>query len=356
MSSKLFFLGLTVLAVIGAFILWAYPGISGGEPETGDVFDTARVERRDLSSSVIATGIIKPKVGAEVRVGSRVSGIVNKLHVNVGDRVSKGALLAELDPVELEARVSQAEAALKNAEVSLELARQEVERKRALFREELLPQSELDQAETTVKLDEARLEEAAANLATARIQLDYTKIQAPIGGVVASVSTQEGETVAASFAAPTFVTIIDLRRLEVWAYVNETDIGKVEPGQKAVFTVNTYPDTDFEGAVSAIQPGAEVRDNVVNYVTLIQIAPGHGRTLRPEMTTTVNITMETREGTLAVPNSAVRRERGRRFVYVLEGDEPAKRWVKTGWRDETHTEVTDGVEEGERVITGDFES
>jgi RND family efflux transporter MFP subunit len=348
--------GVTVLAAIGALLLWAYPGLSGGEPETGEVFDTVRVERRDLSSSVIATGIIKPKVGAEVRVGSRVSGIVQRLHVNVGDRVQKGALLAELDPIEFEARVSQAEAALKNAEVTLELARQEVERKRALYREELLPQSELDQAETTVKRDEARLDEATANLAAAQIQLDYTKIQAPIGGVVASVSTQEGETVAASFAAPTFVTIIDLRRLEVWAYVDETDIGKVEPGQKAVFTVDTYPDTDFEGAVSAIQPGAEVRDNVVNYVTLIQIASGHGRTLRPEMTTTVNITMDTRKDTLTVPNGAVRRERGRRFVYVLEDDGPVKRWVKTGWRDEAYTEVTEGVEEAERVITGDFES
>ncbi len=91
-----------------------------------------------------------------------------------------------------------------------------------------------------------------------------------MAGVVASVSTQEGETVAASFAAPTFVTLLDLARLEVWAYVDETDIGRIHRGQDATFTVDTYGDDEFAGRVTAIYPQAEIRDNVVNYVAVIR--------------------------------------------------------------------------------------
>src|SRR5207248_1630317 len=130
---------------------------------------------------------------------------------------------------------------------------------------------------------------ARANLDFAAAQLDYSKIVAPIGGVVASVATQEGETVAASFAAPTFVTLIDLSRLEVWAYVDETDIGRIRVGQPARFTVDTYGDQEFAGRVTAIYPRPEIRDNVVNYVTVIRFDPPRDRTLRPEMTTTVRI-------------------------------------------------------------------
>lgn len=112
---------------------------------------------------------------------------------------------------------------------------------------------------------------------------------------MASVSTQEGETVAASFATPTFVTLVDLSRLEVWAYVDETDIGRIKVGQRASFTVDTYGDETFEGSVTAIYPKPEIRDNVVNDVTVVRFDPPCDRILRPEMTTTVRITVDARK-------------------------------------------------------------
>lgn len=341
---------LVVAALVTGFSMGIFP--KDEDTQFSD-WPTTPVRRVDIGSTVLATGIIKPMVGAEVRVGSRVSGIVKKLYVSVGDRVREGTLLAEIDSTEFEARVRQAEADLEVAKANLEFAVLDKDRQNELLAKELVSQNVADVAARAHEVAEAEVKQAEANLEYARIQLDYTKILAPIPGVVASVSTQEGETVAASFAAPTFVTIIDLNRLEVWAYVDETDIGRIENGQKAVFTVDTYSDLDFEGKVVAVYPSAEIQDNVVNYVTIIRISKGHGRVLRPEMTTTVTILLEKRENVLAVPNRAIRRERGRKYVYVLEGRQPVKRWVKIGWKDSDYTEIAEGLEENENVILGE---
>ncbi|MCK5650376.1 MAG: HlyD family efflux transporter periplasmic adaptor subunit, partial [Gemmatimonadetes bacterium] len=150
----------------------------------------------------------------------------------------------------------------------------------------------------------------------------------------------------------TFVTIIDLDRLEIWAYVDETDIGRVEVGQRASFTVDTYMDTDFEGTVTAIRPKAEIVDNVVNYVTLIEIGPTNGKTLRPEMTTSVNIILEGRDDVLALPNGAVRRDSEGAFVYVPGQMGPERRAIRTGYRGSDFTEVLEGLEEGDEVVVG----
>lgn len=249
----------------------------------------AVVEVRDIESSVVATGVLRPAVGAEVRVGSRVSGVLAELYVTVGDTVERGDLLALLDPTELEARHAEVAADLESARVELEYAVKELVRRRGLIASEAITAAEFDGFERAEKLARARVGRLEAALASAEIQLGYTRIAAPIAGVIAEVATQVGETVAASFTAPTFVTIIDPDRLEVWAYVDETDIGRVRVSQRASFTVDTYPDHEFEGTVTAIRPKAEIVDDVVNYVTEIAIAPGHGLTLRPEMTARVNI-------------------------------------------------------------------
>jgi macrolide-specific efflux system membrane fusion protein len=159
--------------------------------------------------------------------------------------------------------------------------------------------------------------------------------------------------VAASFSAPTFVTIIDLNRLEVWAYVDETDIGRIEVGQQAEFTVDTYTDINFIGKVTAVYPKAEIQDNVVNYITIVEIIDNKDKVIRPEMTTTVTINVASRKDVLAVPNSAVRNENGQKVVYVLEQNQPVKRQVRAGWRDRNYTEITEGIEAGETVILGD---
>ena len=319
--------------------------------------ETTTVQRRDIGKTVLATGIIKPKVGAEVRVGSRVSGIVQKLYVRIGDQVEDGQFLAELDPTEYEARLNLAVAELENAKANLDYSKSDLVRQSALVEQNLISTNEYEIAKRSDKIAEAKLKQAQADYRYAQIQLEYTKIKSPISGIVASVFTQEGETVAASFSAPTFVTIIDLSRLEIWAYVDEIDIGRIHEGQEAVFLVDTYPDAEFTGKVTAIFPKAEIQENVVNYIATVEITDRQGKTLRPEMTTTVNIFLETHQNVLSVNNDVIKSERGRKYVYVLDQDKPAKRWVKIGIRNDEYTEILDGLEEGESVIIDniDFE-
>lgn len=338
---------LIVTILITGFSLGLFTRGDQGNPTSGQ---TDVVTLRDMGSSVLATGIIKPRTGAEVRVGSRVSGILKRLHVNIGDGVEKGLLLGELDRTEFNARCNEALAALENAKAELNYAALDLKRQRSLKKNNFASQDKVDAAERAFDVRESVVNQAKANLDYARIQLGYTRIRAPISGVVASVSTQEGETVAASFTAPTFVIIIDLERLEVQAYVDETDIGRIENGQRASFTVDTYPGIDFDGKVTAIYPKAEMKDNVVNYITIIDITAGKNRTLRPEMTTTVRIFQQNRPQVPAVPKRAIFREGGNKYVYVLNGTRRVKRQVDTGWTDGKYIEITRGLEQSEKII------
>ena len=290
------------LVVVGALVtpllLLGRAAVTRGQASQ-DAPQVVRVARRDTGSVVKATGVVKPMIGAEVKVGSRVSGVVERLYVRVGDAVGEGQRLADLDVRELVARRDQAAAALASTRASLSYAESDLARKRELSAARLISESELDLAERAFAVAEQQRSEAEANLAYARTQVGYARIHAPIDGVVAAVATQEGETVAASFAAPTFVTLVDLARLEVWAYVDETDIGRIRIGQPARFTVDTYPDHEFEGRVTAVYPQAEIRDNVVNYVTVVRFDPPRERTLRPEMTATVKIAIDGRRNVRA---------------------------------------------------------
>ena len=315
-----------------------------------------RVTRRDIGSQVKATGVIEPRVGAEVRVGSRISGVVKRLYVQVGDLVAKGQLLAELDDGDLVARRDEAAATVQQLELDLHYATIDLQRKRALSATGGVAQSDLELAERTAAVAEQQVAGARASLAYAALQVGYARITAPITGVVASVSTQEGETVAASFAAPTFLTLLDPSRLEVWAYVDETDIGRVRIGQQARFTVDTYGDQEFDGRVTAVYPEAAIRDNVVDYVTVVRFQPPRDRTLRSQMTTTVRIALEIRPNALAVPIRAVRWQDGRAFVLSPRGGAIQRRSVTTGTRDETYWEILDGLHEGDDVLVGDVNS
>ena len=324
--------------------------------ENDAVVDPARVvrvARRDIASVVKATGVIKLRVGAEVRVGSRISGVVKRLYVRIGDAVTKGQMLAQLDERDLVARRDEAAATLRQGELSLAYTKLDLERKRVLRNADNLTQAELEIAERAYAVGEQQVTAARASLAYANAQLEYARIVAPISGVVASVSTQEGETVAASFAAPTFLTLIDPSRLEVWAYVDETDIGRIRAGQSAHFTVDTYGDHPFEGRVTAVYPKAEIRDNVVNYVSVVTFTPPRDRTLRPEMTTAVRIDLDVHAGGLAVPIRALRRNGAQQFVLIARADTAERRAVTTGLRDDSYVEITSGLREGDRVLLSD---
>ncbi|HUL38288.1 MAG TPA: efflux RND transporter periplasmic adaptor subunit [Thermodesulfobacteriota bacterium] len=391
---------LVVLALSGSavYLLWSKPKKS----ETS--LQTTLVTRRDIGSSVQATGTVKAMVGAEVKVGSRITGRVERLYASIGDRVKKGDIIVRLDQEDLKARVAKAKADLDLAEASLALirsgsrkeeiqeAQEKIEQARStldldktiLDREKTLlakgyttqetvdkAQKEYDvslsqykAAQEAIKLVKekyikeeidaavARVDQAKASLKDAEVQLSYGTIRAPLSGTIASVTTQQGETVTASLNAPTFITIIDLSRLEVDTYVDETDIGKVKVGQEATFTVASFPDKDFKGKVMAIYPKAVIQDNVVYYITIISADNPEGL-LKPEMTATVNISLQKRENVLTVPNSAIRREGGKKVVFVLQNNQPIQREVKTGWKDSSYTEVLSGLNGGERVIIGE---
>jgi len=348
--------GLVVIVIAGLAL--ARTGATRAVDPASSAATVVRATRRDIASQVKATGVIKPRVGADVRVGSRISGVVKRLYVQIGDSVAQGQLLAELDDRDLVALRDQAAATLKQLEANLAYARTDLGRKRELLAAKSLAQSDVDVVVRDVAVGEQQVAAARASLDYAAAQVAYARITAPIAGVVASVATEEGETVAASFSAPTFLTLLDPSRLEVWAYVDETDIGRIRAGQTARFTVDTYGDEEFQGRVTAVHPTAEIRDNVVDYVTVVQFQRPKGRTLRPEMTTTVRIALATREHALTVPIRAVRWQGTRAFVLVprREGaaaQTPERRWVTPGLKDEAYWEILNGLSEGDEVLVGD---
>lgn len=395
--NRLFIIILASLICAAAAVWWIVGHREGPGASTPE---TVRVARRDFSSTVLATGAVKAQVGAEVRVGARISGKVVRLLANIGDVVKKGQVIAELEKADLEATVAQREAELRLAEAklsavralrprevekaeadvrqwqaTLDLARKDLARQDNLLKRDFTSQQARDRAQEKMSVSEAQLAaaqkalelarthlvedvrqgtaevaRAKAALDHARAQLAYATITASISGVIASVSTQEGETVAAGLNAPTFVTIIDLNRLQVDAYVDEVDIGKIKLGQKCIFTVDAFPAREFHGKVVAIYPEAVIQENVVNYDVVVEITNPYDGLLRPEMTANVTILLKKRKQVLAVPAKAVKRRRGKNIVYVLSKTGPELREVKVGWKDSQWIEVASGLKEGETVL------
>lgn len=370
-----------------------------GQAEPARELPTSKVARREFVMMVQATGAVKPQIGAEVRVGARISGRVVHLYANLRDRVEEGQVIAELEQEELQAAVDQRTAELQLAKAKLaalmhisprdieraeaeesrwlatvNLSEKDLARQDELLTQDFISQQERDQGEEKLlvaqaqwetahkalevvrtsfeelqKQSAAEISQAEAALVSAQTRLAYATITAPISGVIGSVSTQEGETVAAGLNAPTFVTIVDLARLQVEAYVDEVDIGKVQVGQQAVFTVDAYPSKEFEGTVMAIYPKAILQDNIVKYVAAIEISSPYEGLLRPEMTTTVDISLEPRE-VLAVPSKAVKRDAGRNVVYLPSEDGCEMCVIKMGWKSGSWTEVVSGLKEGQEVL------
>ncbi|MBI5502135.1 MAG: efflux RND transporter periplasmic adaptor subunit [Deltaproteobacteria bacterium] len=314
----------------------ALPPEASGERKPGVPVPVRGSEDKE----VLATGAVRSQVGAEVRVGARISGRVDRLLVKVGDVVAAGQVIAEIEHADLDARIKSAQAdrdvaraslallqrgpraedvdaaraAVREAQAEVEMAKLTVDRRRSLVERGMAPPEQLDDAERGLAVARARAEaarqtvelrrtpylpeeldlaaarvgQAEAALELAGIQLTYATVRSPIAGIVASVSTQEGETVSSGMSAPTFVTVIDLTRLQVEAYVDEVDIGRVRPGLSATFTVDAFPDREFPGTVAAIYPKAVLQDNVVNYLTIVTVDDPEGL-LRPEMTANVSI-------------------------------------------------------------------
>jgi RND family efflux transporter MFP subunit len=337
----LLFAGLTV---------YAYAPVRswlGGAPPPQDL-PTLRASRDTLTESTVAVGTIKSMVGAEVKVGSQLSGVVAELKVNVGDEVAKGDVLASLRDEEWRARVGVLDAQLASAIADDDYAASQLEKNERL--KDLLPAIQIEDIRRNLKVKQAAVEQARASLADARIQLGYTVIRAPVSGTIASVSTYQGETVAASLAAPTFLTIVDLNRLEVQAYVDETDIGRVHLGQRVTIRVDAFRGRELTGMVRAIYPKAQLINNVVDYVVIIDVTDRGGLLLRPEMTVHVDFVLAQKAGVISVPRSAVLRQSGRNFVLVRAAEQWIKRPVEIGLQTPQRVEIVSGLAAGETIL------
>lgn len=248
----------------------------------------ARLTAPPPMHTVTATGTIRLRAGAEVRVGTQISGILTKLNATVGAHVDKDEVIAEIESRGLDARIAQAQAQIEIDEAALRKLEREMDRTRQLLAAGLIPRQQAEDLEDDLRNARARVEKSRSDLAVVRSDLPYLTIRAPISGTVASVAMQPGETVAASFNAPTFVTIIEDHALELVAMVDETDIANVRPRNRAIFTTETYPARDFQGVVEQVAPKATVISGVVNYEVTIAIRTGMAL-LKPDMTANVTI-------------------------------------------------------------------
>jgi multidrug efflux pump subunit AcrA (membrane-fusion protein) len=360
---------------------------------------TTRVSLENVVSTILATGKVMPQVGAEVNVGARISGRLEQLHVNIGDSVTKGQVIAEIEKEDLEAvkaekeadvtlvearlaalkkegpqEIAQAEAEMAEHKARLEFVRCRLGRDDQLQGKALISKEDWEETSSDFKVAQAQYEVArrglqlaktrykegmrqlAAELSRARaslrnaiVKLSYAVIRAPLSGVVGSVSTREGETVAAGFNAPTFVTIVDLERLQLDAYVDEVDIGRVKVGQTSFFSVDAFPHKEFHGRLTAIYPQAVVQDNVVTYDCIISIDTPYDGLLRPQMTANVTIMAENRENVLVLPVGAVKRRNGKSVVW-RKGNRVEEVSVSTGWQDDARVEILSGLSEGDEIL------
>lgn len=349
--------------LVGAGGWWFWQQRAAGEPQ----YQTATVTRGDLTQVVTATGQINPVVN--VQVGSQISGIIQKLFVDFNSPVTAGQVIAQIDPATYQANRLQAEADLASARAALELANVKARRARELLAQQLIPQSDFDQVAADLHQTEAAVKTREAALARAQIDLARCTITAPVDGIVISRSVDVGQTVAASLSAPTLFQIAnDLTRMQINAYVAEADIGRVEAGQEVEFTVDAFPQRTFRGQVAQVRNAPTTVQNVVTYDTMIAVHNADLQ-LKPGMTANVSIIITRRSAVLRLPNAALRfrlpdngaaaATRGRRTggasrtrtVYRLVNGQPEPVAVQTGISDGIHTEVLDGLQEQDLVIT-----
>lgn len=337
---------------------------------------TARVERGDIEKSVLATGILKPL--RQVNVGAQVNGQLKKLYVKQGDRVIQGQLLAEIDPtLQLnELRKSQAELRSAQAQklasqAQLKQYQLELKRQRALARDRAGVASDLEKAQAQhdaqlaqLKVNESQIVQAEVAQETARANLAFTRITAPIDGEVLGIVTQEGQTIVSSQSAPTILVMADVDTMMVHTRISENDILQVKTGQPLWFYVAADPRRRYEGAMGAIQQApAEALETdplgrnssqqtaAVYYNGVFAIANGERR-LRTSMTAQVFIMTERAQGVVRVPMAALGAalDEGSYQVKVLEGGQTVVRRVRIGTRDRRYAEVLEGLNAGEQVL------
>ena len=366
-KKKIISLAVGVIIVAGIAI-WAF----GGQAKKRKVvYETATVDRANISNSVTATGTIEPVT--EVEVGTQVSGIIDRLHADYNSVVTKGQLIAEMDKVTLQSELASQKATYDGAKAEYEYQQKNYERNKGLHEKQLISDTDYEQSLYNYQKAKSAFDSSKASLAKAERNLSYATITSPIDGVVISRDVEEGQTVASGFETPTLFTIAaDLTQMQVVADVDEADIGDVEEGQRVSFTVDAYPNDVFEGKVTQIRLGATSSSSstttTTTVVTYEVVISAHNPDLKLKPRLTANITIYTldKQGVLSVPakalrftpavplvgsNAVVKDCEGEHKVWTREGDTFTAHPVSIGISNGIVTEITGGINEGTQIVS-----
>ena len=343
-----------------AIVVWA---LSGGKKEEEVTFESAKVERQNIHTTITATGTIEPVTS--VTVGTQVSGIVSKLYVDYNSVVKKGQVIAELDRTNLTSELNRAKAELTSAQSTLSYETANFQRYQTLFNKGLVSANDYESAKLSYEKARQTVNSARESVQKAQTNLGYATITSPIDGVVLSKSVEEGQTVAASFNTPELFNIAqDLTDMRVIANIDEADIGGVKEGQRVTFTVDAFPDDKFEGTVTQVRQEATTTSNVVTYEVVIG-APNKDLKLKPGLTANVTIYTLEKNDVLAVPSKALRfmpnealLKKGEQIedvdapqkVWTMEGNTFKAHKVETGITNGMLTEIVSGIKEGAEVL------
>jgi HlyD family secretion protein len=359
MKNKKVWMGIAAVVVV-VLVVWM---CSGGKKEQKAEFETAKVEKQNISTSITATGTIEPVTS--VTVGTQVSGIVSKLYVDYNSIVKKGQVIAELDKTNLISELNRAKADLSSAQSTLDYESSNFNRYKTLFDKGLISANDYENARLSFDKAQQSVRSSRENVQKAQTNLGYATITSPIDGVVLSKSVEEGQTVAASFNTPELFTIAqDLTNMRVIADIDEADIGGVKEGQRVSFTVDAYPDDKFEGQVTQVRQQATTESNVVTYEVVIS-APNNDLKLKPGLTANVTIFTLEKNDVLAAPAKALRfvpnealLSEGQTIedidaptkVWTLEGNVFKAHAVQAGTTNGLLTEIVSGISEGTEVL------
>ncbi len=305
---------LVVIAAIAVSVGGYYYTRPGPEPKVS----TAQVSRGDITEAVGATGTLDAVTA--VTVGSQVGGIISEIPVDFNSIVKKDAVLLKINPDNINTQIEQAKATLvqrqadvEKSKVSVEDARVKLRRTRELFAKQLSTQSDLDSADVTMKSAEAALKsseaaltQAQANLDQQQVNLAHTIITSPIDGIIVQRAVDVGQTVQANYQSPTlFIVAADLTKMKCTANIDESDVGKIRPGQNVKFRIDAYPTETFTGTVTQVRLQPVVVQNVVTYGTVISV-PNPDLKLKPGMTANVQIEIAKKTDVMRVPNPSIR--------------------------------------------------
>lgn len=364
---------MTLITLLAVAVIGGAVGMFGGSKAKHKVnYVTATVGKGEISESVTATGTIEPVT--EVEVGTQVSGIIDKIYVDYNSVVTRGQLIAEMDRVTLQSELASQRAAYNGAKAEYDYQKKLYERNAALYEKKLIAATDYEQSLYNYEKAKSNYDSSRASLAKAERNLSYATITSPIDGVVISRDVEEGQTVASGFETPTLFTIAaDLTQMQVVADVDEADIGGVEEGQRATFTVDAYPNDVFEGVVTQIRLGdasssssaSGTSSTVVTYEVVIS-AHNPDLKLKPRLTANVTIFTLDRKDVLCVPSRALRFTPEKPLigdkdivndctaenkVWTREGNTFTAHPVKIGISNGVHTEIISGITEGTAVIT-----